>query len=50
MNNVSLLYSFDNGVTWIFAGLFSYNQAWDAQRAIQNANFGKNIQFQQKWV
>jgi hypothetical protein len=45
--NRSLLYSFD-GMNWIFAGIFPENQMQQARNAIQNANFGRVVWFQER--
>lgn len=48
---VQLYYSLDGGRTWILAGIYpSNNDAWQAQYSIQGMNFGKPVQFQQRYV
>jgi hypothetical protein len=46
--NRSLVYSFD-GMNWIFAGLYSDEQSFQqAKQAIQMANFGRVVWFQEQ--
>lgn len=47
--NRSLLYSFDNTQQWIFAGLYPDDQSiQQAKQAIQMANFGRIVWFQER--